>query len=64
MGHRGLLQLCDLCKLYNEESVHTPSSVFEHEWEKQQNCNEVTVNNSQGQTPWLYLFSLLKACFE
>ncbi|XP_042608058.1 multidrug resistance-associated protein 1-like isoform X1 [Cyprinus carpio] len=40
MGHRGLLQLCDLCKLYNEESVHTPSSVFEHEWEKQQNCNE------------------------
>ncbi|XP_052451486.1 multidrug resistance-associated protein 1 [Carassius gibelio] len=40
MGHRGLLQLSDLCKLYNEESVHTLSSVFEHEWEKQQNYTE------------------------
>ncbi|XP_016129780.1 multidrug resistance-associated protein 1 [Sinocyclocheilus grahami] len=40
MGHRGPLQLSDLCKLYNEESVHTLSSVFEHEWEKQQNYNE------------------------
>lgn len=61
MGHRGPLQLSDLCKLYNEESVHTLSSVFEHEWDKQQNYNEVTVkihNNSQGQTPLLYLFSL------
>ncbi len=63
MGHRGPLQLSDLCKLYNEESVHTLSSVFEHEWEKQQNYNEVTVkihNNSQGQSPLLYLFSLWK----
>ncbi|KAI2648958.1 ATP-binding cassette sub-family C member 2 [Labeo rohita] len=40
MGHRGPLQLSNLCKLYNEESVHTLCSVFEREWEKQQNYNE------------------------
>ncbi|XP_073796818.1 multidrug resistance-associated protein 1 isoform X3 [Danio rerio] len=37
MGHRGPLQLFDLLKLYNEDSVHTLCSVFDHEWEKQQN---------------------------
>ncbi|XP_016309333.1 putative ATP-binding cassette sub-family C member 13 [Sinocyclocheilus anshuiensis] len=39
MGHRGPLRLSDICKLYNE-SVLTLCSVFEHEWEKQQNYNE------------------------
>lgn len=37
MGHKGLLQLSDLLKLYNEDSVHTLCSVFDHEWEKHQN---------------------------
>ncbi|KAL1248595.1 hypothetical protein QQF64_021913 [Cirrhinus molitorella] len=40
MGHRGPLQLSNLCKLYNEESVHTLCSVFEREWGKKQNYNE------------------------
>ncbi|XP_067233866.1 ATP-binding cassette sub-family C member 2 isoform X1 [Chanodichthys erythropterus] len=40
MGHRGPLQLSDLFQLYNEDSVHTLCSVFEHEWEKQQNYSE------------------------
>ncbi|XP_051970780.1 multidrug resistance-associated protein 1 [Xyrauchen texanus] len=40
MGHRGPLRLADLCKLYNEDSVHTLCSLFEHEWKKQQNYYE------------------------
>jgi len=41
MGHRGPGHLSDLIKLYNEDSVHTLCSVFEREWEKQQNYSEV-----------------------
>ncbi|CAM4722787.1 unnamed protein product [Leuciscus chuanchicus] len=36
----GPQHLSDLCKLYNEDSVHTLCSVFEREWEKQQNYSE------------------------
>ncbi|KAG1943928.1 multidrug resistance-associated protein 1 isoform X2 [Pimephales promelas] len=40
MGHRGPGHLSDLIKLYNEDSVHTLCSVFEREWEKQQNYSK------------------------
>lgn len=55
MGHKGPLQWADVYKVYNEDSLQTLCSVFEHHFNKRHGYCEVMVKIQNKYTIFVFL---------